>query len=261
VLARHREPCHPRSSTRRVPQDTCRRRAVQFRRHRADSRTRRRLVESGARRVPRVDGRATAEPPKAPRRRSLRARGRRTSRISSRSSARWARTTPRCHWVHGVAGERRGAPSIVQLAAISASPKSMCASSLNGLGLATDANALHGRLSRARADAARRADALATRQGIAMRASGLTTRSPACTAMGRCASLGGCQRPWTLAYVTANAMSYHAVSHHGGEGLQRTDPGTPSPSLEGIWDGDRYQRFRTDSRATRSRPVPRLRAL
>ena len=45
----------------------------------------------------------------------------------------------------------------------------------NGLGLATDANALHGRLREREQALLAEAEALATRDGIAMRASGLTT--------------------------------------------------------------------------------------
>ena len=119
----------------------------------------------------------------------------------------------------------------------------------NGLGLATDANALHGRL-RAREQALlAEAEALATAHGIAMRASGLTTPLASLHG-GRDASRpwAGCQRPWTLAYVTANGnvlpccISPWVVRDYGGLilGNAFTEP------FEAIWDGERYQRFRAD---------------
>jgi MoaA/NifB/PqqE/SkfB family radical SAM enzyme len=119
----------------------------------------------------------------------------------------------------------------------------------NGLGLATDANALHGRL-RAREQALlAEAEALATAHGIAMRASGLTT--PLASLHGGSDGSrpwAGCQRPWTLAYVTANGnvlpccISPWVVRDYGGLilGHAFTEP------FETIWDGERYQRFRTD---------------
>jgi MoaA/NifB/PqqE/SkfB family radical SAM enzyme len=119
----------------------------------------------------------------------------------------------------------------------------------NGLGLATDANALHGRLREREQTLLAEATALATGQGIAMRASGLTT--PLASLHGSSSSArhwSGCQRPWTLAYVTANgnvlpccispwvARDYPALIL-GNAFTER---------FETIWDGERYRRFRTD---------------
>src|SRR5262249_19278119 len=75
----------------------------------------------------------------------------------------------------------------------------------NGLELATDANALHGRLPARQQAPLAEAVGLRDRLGIAMRASGLTT--PLASLNGGAEDLrpwAGCQRPWSLAYVTAN---------------------------------------------------------
>jgi len=117
----------------------------------------------------------------------------------------------------------------------------------NGLGLAVDANALHGRLREREHALLAEAEALATAHGIEMRASGLTT--PLASLQGGAHDRrpwAGCQRPWTLAYVTANgnvlpccispwvAKDYAALilgnAFHDGFGA--------------IWNGERYQRFR-----------------
>jgi MoaA/NifB/PqqE/SkfB family radical SAM enzyme len=117
----------------------------------------------------------------------------------------------------------------------------------NGLGLATEANALHGKLREREQALLGEADVLAARLGIAMRASGLTT--PLASLAGgddRGRHWAGCQRPWTLAYVTANgnvlpccispwtAKDYRALVL----GRAFEEP------FADIWDGERYQRFR-----------------
>jgi MoaA/NifB/PqqE/SkfB family radical SAM enzyme len=117
----------------------------------------------------------------------------------------------------------------------------------NGLGLATDANALHGKLREREHALLAEAEAVAERRHVTVRASGLTT--PLASLQGRGGSArhwAGCQRPWTLAYVTANgnvlpccispwvARDYRAlILGHAFE-----------DRFETIWDGERYQRFR-----------------
>ena len=75
----------------------------------------------------------------------------------------------------------------------------------NGLGLAIEGNALHGRLQALEQDLLREAAQMAEECGLALRASGLTTPLASLTGAGpRARPWAGCQRPWTLAYVTAN---------------------------------------------------------
>jgi MoaA/NifB/PqqE/SkfB family radical SAM enzyme len=124
----------------------------------------------------------------------------------------------------------------------------------NGLGLATDANALHGRL-RAREHALlAEAEALADRYGIAMRASGLTT--PLASLYGNTDDSrhwAGCQRPLTLAYVTANGNVLPCcISPWVARDYSALILGNAfSERFEQIWDGERYQQFRTDFESDR----------
>jgi len=119
----------------------------------------------------------------------------------------------------------------------------------NGLGLATAENALHGRLQQQEQDVLDQAQELAGGLGLALRASGLTT--PLASLKGEMSSprpWAGCQRPWTLSYVTANgnvlpccispwvARDYQALIL----GNALTEP------FADIWNGERYRRFRID---------------
>jgi MoaA/NifB/PqqE/SkfB family radical SAM enzyme len=119
----------------------------------------------------------------------------------------------------------------------------------NGLGLATLSNALHGQLRARERALLGEADALAARLGIVMRASGLT--SPLASLEGSDGDArpwSGCQRPWTLAYVTANGnvlpccISPWVARDYAGLILGNAF----SARLESIWDGERYQQFRRD---------------
>src|SRR5438445_2333768 len=87
------------------------------------------------------------------------------------------RTTPRVSlWFTASRANVEELPAFVQLAADLGVPEVYVQRLVfNGLGLATDANALHGKLREREQTLLAEADALATRQGIAMRASGLTT--------------------------------------------------------------------------------------
>jgi MoaA/NifB/PqqE/SkfB family radical SAM enzyme len=116
----------------------------------------------------------------------------------------------------------------------------------NGLGLATEANALHGNLREREQARLAEAEALAALRGVAMRASGLTTPLASLQGASGARHWAGCQRPWTLAYVTANgnvlpccispwvARDYRELIL--GEAFEQP--------FERIWDGERYQRFR-----------------
>jgi MoaA/NifB/PqqE/SkfB family radical SAM enzyme len=118
----------------------------------------------------------------------------------------------------------------------------------NGLGLAVEGNALHGRL-RAREQALLdEAARLAAAHGLALRASGLTT--PLASLAGEAPSprpWAGCQRPWTLAYVTANGNVLPCcISPWVARDYEALVLGDAfAQPFEGIWNGERYQRFRT----------------
>jgi len=160
------------------------------------------------------------------------------------------RTTPRVSlWFTATRANIEELPAFVQLAAdLGVGEVYVQRLVFNGLGLATEANALHGRL-RAREQARlAEAEALATRRGVAMRASGLT--SPLASLRGRddeARPWSGCRRPWTLAYVTANGnvlpccISPWVARDYAGLILGNAF----GERFEEIWDGARYQQFRT----------------
>ena len=119
----------------------------------------------------------------------------------------------------------------------------------NGLGLATEDNALHGRLLAREQALLDMAERHAAALGIALRASGLTT--PLASLSGGSRSLrywAGCQRPWTLAYITANGnvlpccIAPWVARDYGGLVLGNAlrEP------FAAIWNGRRYQKFRTN---------------
>ena len=117
----------------------------------------------------------------------------------------------------------------------------------NGLGLATAENALHARLRQREQARLVEAETLAARLGIAMRASGLATPLASFQGGDGARPWAGCQRPWTLAYVTANG---HVLPCCISPWVARDYPGLIlghafHERFRSIWDGERYQRFRT----------------
>jgi len=161
------------------------------------------------------------------------------------------RTTPRVSlWFTASRANVEELPAFVQLAAdLGVAEVYVQRLVFNGLGLATDANALHGRLREREQALLAEADALATGHGITMRASGLTT--PLASLQGSrdgARHWAGCQRPWTLAYVTANGnvlpccISPWVARDYRGLILGNAF----TERFDAVWDGERYQRFRTD---------------
>src|SRR5262249_15430043 len=168
------------------------------------------------------------------------------------------RVTPRVSiWFTASRANVEELPAFVQLAADLAVPEVYVQRLVfNGLGLATDANALHGRLEKREQALLAEAEALAARRGIAIRASGLA--SPAASLHGKASDdarpWAGCQRPWTLAYVTANGnvlpccISPWVARDYRGLILGNAF----TERFEDVWDGERYRRFRTDFESDRA---------
>jgi MoaA/NifB/PqqE/SkfB family radical SAM enzyme len=119
----------------------------------------------------------------------------------------------------------------------------------NELGLATAENALHGRLRQQEQELLAQTEELASVLGLVLHASGLAT--PLASLNGQepgARPWAGCQRPWTLSYVTANgnvlpccispwvARDYAALIL----GHAFAEP------FADIWNGERYRRFRND---------------
>jgi MoaA/NifB/PqqE/SkfB family radical SAM enzyme len=116
-----------------------------------------------------------------------------------------------------------------------------------GLGVAVDEQSLRGSLEEEQERLIQDAERLAGERGIQFRASGLTTpleslRMPE----DRHRYWAGCQRPWTLSYVTANGNVFPcciapctARDYRGailGNALEQ--------DFASIWDGERYRQFR-----------------
>ena len=119
----------------------------------------------------------------------------------------------------------------------------------NGLGLATEANSLHTRLQARERALLEAAEALARELGVALVASGLTT--PLASLTGTNAAdrhWAGCQRPWTLSYVTANGHVLPCcISPWVARDYQALILGNALAQPFGeIWNGERYRRFRTN---------------
>jgi MoaA/NifB/PqqE/SkfB family radical SAM enzyme len=161
------------------------------------------------------------------------------------------RTAPRVSlWFTASRANIEELPAFVQLAAdLGVGEVYVQRLVFNGLGLATEANALHGRLRERERERLAEAEALAERHGVAMRASGLTSPLASLRPSDEEARpWSGCQRPWTLTYVTANGnvlpccISPWVARDYAGLILGNAF----RERVESIWDGPRYQQFRTD---------------
>ena len=124
----------------------------------------------------------------------------------------------------------------------------------NELGLATAENALHGRLRQREQELLTRAEDLARGLGLVVHASGLTT--PLASLNGHAPSArpwAGCQRPWTLAYVTANGNVLPCcISPWVARDYQALILGHAfAEPFADIWNGERYRRFRDDFESER----------
>ena len=176
------------------------------------------------------------------------------TRLVARARA-LGRSTPRVSlWFTASRVNLEELPAFVRLAA-AAGVAEVCTQRLvfNGLGLATEANSLHARLQARERSLLEEAEALAHTLGVALTASGLTTPLASLSGTTATRHWAGCQRPWTLSYVTANGnvlpcciSPWVARDYEGlilGNALAQ--------SFAEIWNGERYRRFRTDFESER----------
>ena len=123
----------------------------------------------------------------------------------------------------------------------------------NGLGLATEANSLHANLLAQERALLEEAEALARQLGVTLAASGVTT--PLASLSGRAGHRpwAGCQRPWTLSYVTANGNVVPCcISPWVARDYEKLVLGNAlEQPFRDIWDGERYRRFRTEFESDR----------
>ena len=118
-----------------------------------------------------------------------------------------------------------------------------------GQGLAVEEQSLHGSLEEREQRLIEEAEQVAQTSGLALRASGQTTPLQSLqTTAAEARPWSGCQRPWTLSYVTANGnvlpccISPWVARDYAGTVLGNAF----DRSFSEIWNGERYQRFRAD---------------
>lgn len=116
-----------------------------------------------------------------------------------------------------------------------------------GQGLAVQDQSLYGALTALEAQMVAAAARLSGELGIALRASGNTTPEESLTPEERERPWAGCQRPWTLSYVTANGnvlpccISPWTAKDYAGLILGNAF----TEGFAEIWNGEGYRQFRT----------------
>jgi MoaA/NifB/PqqE/SkfB family radical SAM enzyme len=116
-----------------------------------------------------------------------------------------------------------------------------------GEGLAVQGQSLYGSLTALEEEMLAEATRLAQDSGIDLSASGATTPPESLTPREKQRPWSGCQRPWSLSYITANGnvlpccISPWTAKDYPGLilGNALAEP------FAAIWNGERYQRFRT----------------
>jgi len=119
----------------------------------------------------------------------------------------------------------------------------------NGYGLAVQAQSLHRHLEEREQRLIQEAEALAVQHGVVFKASGATT--PLQSLHGLAAEQrpwAGCQRPWTLSYVTANGNVLPCcISPWTAKSYRHLVLGNAlTTDFAQVWNGERYQQFRQD---------------
>ena len=162
-----------------------------------------------------------------------------------------ARSTPRVSlWFTASRANLDELPAFVRLAAgLGVAEVYVQRLVFNGLGLATERNALHGTLREHEQAVLDEAESLARMLSIALRASGLTTPLESLKGGSRHPRpWAGCQRPWTLSYVTANGNVLPCcISPWVARDYGRLVLGNAfAVPFDQIWNGERYRQFRAD---------------
>jgi len=119
----------------------------------------------------------------------------------------------------------------------------------NGYGLAVQAQSLHRHLEEREQLLIQEAEALAVQHGMVFKASGATT--PLRSLHGLAPEQrpwAGCQRPWTLSYVTANGNVLPCcISPWTAKSYRHLVLGNAlTTDFAQVWNGERYQQFRQD---------------
>jgi len=118
-----------------------------------------------------------------------------------------------------------------------------------GQGLAVQEQSLHRRLEEREQGLLGEAETLAQQYGITFKASGATTPIPSLNgAAPDQRPWAGCQRPWTLSYVTANGNVLPCcISPWTTKSYRNLVLGNAfTTEFAHVWNGERYQQFRQD---------------
>jgi radical SAM protein with 4Fe4S-binding SPASM domain len=118
-----------------------------------------------------------------------------------------------------------------------------------GQGLAVQEQSLHGKLEAREQRLVTEAEALAQHYGVVFKASGATTPLQSLSgAAPEQRPWAGCQRPWTLSYVTANGNVLPCcISPWTATNYRQLVLGNAlTEGFAQVWNGTRYQQFRQD---------------
>jgi len=119
----------------------------------------------------------------------------------------------------------------------------------NGYGLAVQAQSLHRHLEEREQRLIQEAEALAVQHGVVFKASGATTPLQSLHGLApEQRPWAGCQRPWTLSYVTANGNVLPCcISPWTTKSYRHLVLGNAlTTEFAQVWNGERYQQFRQD---------------
>ena len=160
-----------------------------------------------------------------------------------------AATTPRVSlWFTVMKNNLRELPDFIRLAGkIGAAEVNVQRLIYYGQGMAVQELSLYGTLNALETQMLAEAARTCQELGILLRASGDTTPEASLTPEERQRPWAGCQRPWSLSYVTANGnvlpccISPWTAKNYAGLILGNAF----RESFAEIWNGERYQRFRT----------------
>ena len=160
-------------------------------------------------------------------------------------------TTPRVSmWFTTLKANLDELPAFIQLAARLGVPEVNAQRLVfNGNGLAVQEQSLHRRLEAHEQQVIGASETLAQQSGIVFNASGATT--PLQSLHGVASDQrpwAGCQRPWTLSYVTANGNVLPCcISPWTAKSYRHLVLGNAfSTDFAQVWNGERYQQFRQD---------------
>ena len=150
-------------------------------------------------------------------------------------------------WMVGVQENVHELPALVDLAADIGIPEVYFQRLVyNGLGVAQRAQSLHGQTGGRVRGIIEEASARAKARGIMLRASGATTPLDSLRISDDPRPWSRCQRPWNSTYVTAHGKVLPCCiapfAHSDFQGMILGD--LREESIEEIWHGERYRRFR-----------------